>query len=80
MPGTRLRSGEKSKKRDQIGKKESEASEAVAWGGGKVYGGRCGGSATLSPPQTTSRLASATPIIFSFFPQCGAWSHPPRSA
>ena len=37
-------------------------------------------SATLAPPQTTSRLASLavffspTPIFFSFFPQCRAWS------
>ena len=38
------------------------------------------GSATLSPPQTTARLASLvdfffsrTPTFFSLFPQCGAW-------
>ena len=39
------------------------------------------GSAALSPPQTTSRLAqladflfSPTPIFLSFFPQCGSLS------
>ena len=38
------------------------------------------GSTTLSPPQTTSQLTLLTDFfftnadIFSFFPQCGAWS------
>ena len=47
----------------------SEESPAVAWGGGK--GG--GASATLSPPQTTSRLASLADFVF-FLPQCAARS------
>ena len=33
-------------------------------------------SASESPPQTTSRLVSLTPIFFSFFAQCGAWTQP----
>ena len=52
--------GEK-EKRDQRGKiSASEASLAVVWGG--------------KSGQTISRLASDSPMFFSFFPQCEAWS------
>ena len=68
-PGSAV--GEKGKKRGQIGEiSASEASPAMAWGGRK---GSLKASATLSPLQTTSRLASLADF-FSFFPQCGAWS------
>ena len=65
---TRLCSGEKGKKRGQIGKiSASEASLAVAWGGGK-------GPYYLSASFADRFVFSPMLIFYSLFPQCGAWS------
>ena len=65
--------GGKGKKRGSIGKMSaSEASRAVAWGGGVGTGG----SSTdyLSAHFARLFLFSPTPFFFSFSPRCEAWS------
>ena len=66
----RGKKAEKGKKRSQVRKTlASEASRVVAWGGEKV--------ATLSPPQTTSRLGSLLSSMFFFRPSQFVFSFSP---
>ena len=65
VPGTSLRSGGKGKKQGQTGEiSVSEASPSGGLGRGKVF---------PLPRLLLGPLRS--PIFFSYFPECGAWSH-----